>query len=274
MRWKGFLLKGWMWGMNFLLMSPTNLAQSGGGGSTQPGPYQATPQRPTFTADTSTTAPGTLELEMGMGSSGRFFSLPTSIKFTPDAGRGLFHRMEFSLHFDAISSVSEDDERETHFSDRLGLVIRRPVYLGESFSLAVAPRASFFLRGDRGARLGLTALTAYEFGLNSVVANMTWTSATTPSPTNPAQRYDVAFDFIRQLGPSGTMSRLSVFGGLLTENPTHQATSVSLGQGISYRVRPHWALDFAVREFGLTAGRRDYRIVAGFTINLGRLRDW
>lgn len=182
--------------------------------------------------------------------------------------------MEFSLNFDAISSESEEADRVTHFSDRLGLVIRRPVYLGESFSLAVAPRATFFLRGDRGARLGLTALAAYEFGLNSVVANVTWTSATSPSSTNPAQRYDVAFDFIRQMRASGTLSHLSVFGGLLAANPTHQAASVSLGQGLSYRVRPNVVFDVAVREFGLAAGRRDYRVVAGFTVNLGRLRDW
>jgi hypothetical protein len=55
------------------------LAQSGGGTSAPAGPYTATPQRPTFIADTSTTAPGTLEVEFGAtgASSFRgFFALP------------------------------------------------------------------------------------------------------------------------------------------------------------------------------------------------------
>ena len=152
-----------------LVVGHAGLAQSGGRGSAPSGPYEATPQRPTFTASTSTTAPGTLELEFGATSSGSFLTLPTTLKYTPDVRRGVLHRAEFSLSFDAISRVDVGGRHVTHFGNSLGFVIRRPVYIGESFSLAVAPRAIFLLRGDRGARLGARLLAAYTFGLNSVV---------------------------------------------------------------------------------------------------------
>ena len=253
-----------------LLLGLTALAQSAGA---QSGPPEATPQRPTFASDTSTTAPGTLELEIGTASSDSFFGLPLTVKYTPDVA-GLLREAEFSLAFEAATSVSLAGVRRTEFGDRLTFVLRRPVYRGERFSLAVAPQATFFVRDGKGARLGATLLAAYGFGRNTAVANFTWTSATSSSPTNAAQQYDVAFDLARTLGASGALSRLSVFGGALVENPSNQSAAVSLGQGITYRVRPNWVLDFAVRELGLAEGRADYQILAGLTVNLGRWRNW
>ncbi len=252
-------------------------AQTGGGG--QPGPPEATPQRPTFTSDTSTTAPGTLELEIGTTSSDSFFGLPLTIKYTPDVGglpalAGLLRETEFSLAFEAVTSISLAGERRTEFGDRLTFALRRPVYRGEQFSLAVAPQATFFVRDGKGARLGATLLGAYSFGRNTAVANFTWTSATSSSATNAAQQYDLAFDLARTLGASGALSRVGVFAGALVENPSNQKAAVSLGQGITYRVRPNWVVDFAVRELGLAEGRADYQILAGLTVNLGRWRNW
>ncbi|MFQ5778748.1 MAG: hypothetical protein ACE5IP_12150 [Terriglobia bacterium] len=265
-RWNAGLVGVWL----FLPVAMA-WAQCGGGTAGPAGPYVATPQRPTFTSDTSTTAPGTLELEIGTNSSDDLFTLPLTIKYTPPAQRGLFHCAEFSFSVDAVSSASRNGRRVTQFSDRLGFTLRRPVYRGQAFSLAVAPQATFFLRGDSGARLGTTVIGVYAFGRNAAVLNATWTSATTSSPSNPAQQYDVAFDFARTLEESGALSRLSVFAGLLYGNPTNGSAAVSLGQGIAYRVRPHWVLDFAVRQQGLAAGNRDYQILVGSTLNLGKL---
>ena len=78
----------------------------------------------------------------------------------------------------------------------------------------------------------------------------------------------------RTLGASGALSRLSVFAGALVENPSNQKAAISLGQGITYRVRPNWVVDFAVRELGLAQGRADHQILAGLTVNLGRWRKW
>jgi hypothetical protein len=166
-----------------LLAHAPLLAQSGGGTSASAGPYTATPQRPTFTADTSTTAPGTLEVEFGATGTSSFrgfFALPTNLKYTPDVQSGPFHQAEFSFSFDAVSSMATLAGRQTNFGQTLSLVIRRPVYMGKALSLALAPRSTFFLRDEKGARLGARVLAAYSFGPNNLVANFTWTSATSP----------------------------------------------------------------------------------------------
>lgn len=166
-----------------LLLGLNALAQSAGAQSEPP---EATPQRPTFTSDTSTTAPGTLELEIGTTSSDSFFGLPLTIKYTPDVA-GLLREAKLSLAFEAVTSISLAGVRRTEFGDRLTFALRRPVYRGERFSLAVAPQATFFVRDGKGARLGATLLGVYSFGRNTAIANLTWTSATSSSATNAAQ---------------------------------------------------------------------------------------
>ena len=240
----------------------------------QSGPYDATPQRPTFTSDTSTTAPGTVEIEFGAsatGSGGGFLVLPTMLKFTPDVSAGVFRAAEFSVSFDALQHDSSGADTESRFGDFVLLAVRRPVWEGDSFSVAVAPLAQFYLWGQKGARLGLLGILAYSSGLEALVANFTWTSATSSSPTNPAHKYDFALDYGHTLGPAGTASRVGVFAGILTERPTHADTLVSMSQGITYRMRPNLVWDLAIVENGLAAGPLGYQVVAGLTVNLGRL---
>jgi hypothetical protein len=73
------------------------------------------------------------------------------VKYTPTA---LLSDNETSLSFDGLSSVSPDGERQTDFGDRLVLFLRRPLQTGKPLSFALAPQATFFLRGEKGARLG------------------------------------------------------------------------------------------------------------------------
>ncbi len=244
------------------------------GVSAQSRPYDATPQRPTFTSDTSTTAPGTMEIEFGAtatGSGGGFLALPTMLKFTPDVGAGVFRRAEFSLSFDALQRESSGAETESRFGDSLLLAVRRPVWEGDSFSVAVAPLVQFFIREGKGARLGVLGIVAYSSGLEGVVANFTWTSATSSSPTNPAHKYDLALDYGHTMGPVGLASRVGIFAGVLIEKPSIAETSVSMSQGITYRMRPNLVWDVAIVENGLAAGQAGYQVLAGLTVNLGRL---
>ena len=60
---------------------------------------------------------------------------------------------------------------------------------------------------------------------------------------------------------------------MLTQKPGNNDAAVSLGQGIAYRLRPNLVLDFAVRQHGLAAGPARYELLAGFTVNFGRLRQ-
>ena len=250
----------------FLLGSSTQ-AQSGGS-------QAATMQRPTFTSDASTTAPGTMELEMGTASWSGFFALPVLLKYTPFDGSGFFHQAEFGVGFDAVSSVDMGPDRMTEFGDRIGVILRRPVYSSGPVVFAVAPQATFLLRGDEGARIGATGIAAFGFGLNGAVVNAGWSSATNSSSSNPAHDYFVAADFARTLGNSGGLTRLIPFVGVLYQDTTHDSASVSLGQGLSYRLRADWVFDVAVHEHGVGLGERDYQILVGFTVNLGRPGRW
>ncbi len=214
-----------------------------------------------------------MEVEFGVaatGSGGDFLTLPTMLKFTPDVS-GVFHRAEFSMSFDTLQRDSSGAETESRFGDSVLLAIRRPVWEGDSISVAVAPLAQFFIRDLEGARLGLLGIVAYSSGLNGVVGNLTWTSATSSSSANPAHKYDFAVDYARTLGFSGTASRLGVFAGVWIEKPTRTDTSVSMSQGITYRIRPNLVWDVAIVENGLAAGPARYQVLAGLTVNLGRL---
>jgi hypothetical protein len=234
--------------------------------------HVATPQRPTFTSDTSTTAPGTMEIEFGAaatGSSGGFLALPTMIKYTPDVGGGILHQAEFSLSFDALERNFSGPDTPNRFGRSLLLIVRRPIWAGDRFSLAIAPQALFFLREIDGARVGLTGLVAFSDGPNTVVTNLTWTVATDASTTNPTRKYDVALDYGRALGTSG---RFAVFAGVLTEKPSSSAVVVSMSQGLTYRMRPNLVWDVAIAEEGFGAGPSGYKILGGVTVNVGRLR--
>ena len=259
--WAALLLSTWF------LSGSAAVAQSGGSQS-------ATPQRPTFTSDASTAAPGTMELEMGTASWSGFFAQPVLLKYTPNSSAGLLHQAEFGLAFDAVSSVGMGPDRMTEFGDRIGVILRRPVYSSGPVAFAVAPAATFLLRGDEGARLGATGIAAFGFGQNGAAVNAGWSSATNSSPTNPAHDYFVAADFARTLGTSGALSRLSPFVGVMYQDTTLDSGSVSLGQGLSYRARPDWVFDLGVYEHGFSQGTRDYQFLVGFTVNMGRPGRW
>ena len=220
--------------------------------------HEATPQRPSFTTDTATTAPGTIELEIGAVRSTGFFGLQNAIKIAP-AGR-----TEFSVGFDGLSR----ENGRTRFGDRIGLGVRRALIRREKFSFAVAPQAVFLLRGGDGARLGATAIAAYELERNAIIANFAWSTATDSSPANPAQQYDVILGYGRGFG------RASVFAEYLQEFPNGGESRVSLMQGVSYRLRPSFVVDFAVQQSGVSDGDLDVGLLAGFTVNLGSVGLW
>jgi len=242
----------------------------------QQGPFRATPQRPSFTSDTSTTAPGTFEIEIG-GSliSNSFRSLPTLLKFTPGVRTGFFHGLEFSVAADLITSaVGEDDRRVTQFGDVLEFVGRRRIYGGGNFSIALAPSAAFFLRNERGAKLGLMGIAAYSPGLNALVGNVVWKAMTHSSETNPRHIFDFLFDYSRSLGSSGTVSRFALFAGLQWTEAQGSDTCLSLEQGLAFGLRPDWVLDMAFRQVDLVDGQRDFQLLFGFTVNTGRPGRW
>jgi len=152
-----------------------------------------------------------------------------------------------------------NNKRVTKTGNLLSFAIRRPIFEVKNFSVAFAPQASFFLRDEKGARLGATVFTAYSFGLNAVVTNFTFSNATSSSASNPAQKYELAIDVSRTLGNSGARSKTGIFSGILIEKARKQDSVVSLLQGINYRVKPNLVLDIAFRQVGLRTRNIDYQ---------------
>jgi hypothetical protein len=107
----------------------------------------ATPQRPTFAASTSTTVPGTFEIESDATAAERAWTWPTTLKFTPDVQSGLFHRLELSVAAEMISShLPEPSHRVNQFGNAIDFAARRSIFSYGPISMAIAPRATFFLR--------------------------------------------------------------------------------------------------------------------------------
>lgn len=236
------------------------------------GPYLATPQRPTFTSDTSTTAPGTIELQTGGTFSDGLFTLPTTLKFTPGVASGFFRSGEFSASFDAVTVLSANGRSHTRFGDRIDLAWRRPVYSRGRVSAAAVPLFTVFTRDASGVRLGAAGILAYAAGRSAAVLNASLTGATSASPSNPSKAGTIAADFLHTLSGSGPWSTVTVFAGLQSEHAARHPNVFSLGQGILWRVRPNLVLDAALRETRLNLHQKDLQLLLGLTLNFGRLQ--
>ncbi len=232
----------------------------------------ATPQRPTFTNDASTTVPGTVELEMGGLFAESMLSIPTSLKFSPKTGNW-FEGTELSLGFDGLVSTKNGAMRITQFGDTLNLNLRRRIWRKGDWAFALAPQFGFLLRGDKGARLGAKGIAVYAPGLNGIAVNLTWTAATQSSASNPAQKYDVAAGYSRQIGRGSLSERFSLFAEYQREMPSNADSTTSLIQGMAFRARPSMVFDIAVSQVGVGSGNMDVQLAAGLTVNLGRIQS-
>ena len=235
-------------------------------------PYAATPQRPTFTTDTSITAPGTLELEFGGTHARGFFSLPAVWKFTPDTNLAVFRQTEFSVGFDALTRITTDGRSLTQFGDRIGFAFRRPLYQGENLSMALAPLGLIYLRGSKGGRLGLLMIGTLHGGQHAVVLNVAWSSATSPSKDNPRHLVDFMGDYTYSLAESGFWSRWTVYAGYLLEKASGVESLFSLEQGLTFRLRPELVLDVGIVEQAVIGGKYETLLLVGFTYNFGRVQ--
>ena len=220
----------------------------------------ATPQRPSFTTDASTTAPGTVEIEFGGAAFDSLFSLPTTVKFTPDVDAGLLRELEWSVGFDGLIN---ETGRNLRFSDSVVLGVRKAVYEGGGFALAVAPAVTLLTRDADGVRVGATTIGVYQFGANALIGNLTWSGATDPSEGNPSRKIDWMG------GAAHSFGRASLFVEALYEDPAGLGNTLSLMQGVSFAARPNVVLDFALLQSGVN-GATDIGALFGLTVNLGR----
>jgi hypothetical protein len=216
--------------------------------------------------------PGTMEVEWGTAyATSDTFTLPATLKYTPEGHDILWGRTEYSVSFDAVASSVTGFERTTRFSDRLGLAANCVVFDGEKLDIAVAPQVAFFLRDQDGARAGATALARYDVGRNSAGMTMTWTGATHPSADNPAGTFDIGGGFGRRLAASGWLSHLTPHANLVYERSTGVQGLRSVFEGIEYQITEKLAVDLSGQHFQLAGGGTDHQVVLGLTLNLGHL---
>jgi hypothetical protein len=109
------------------------------------------------------------------------YTMPSTIKYTPQGRHILWGRTEFSAGFDTVSTAVENDARIAHFSDRFNFAATCVLLDGEKLDIAIAPQASMFLRGDSGMRIGATAIARYDSGRNSTGITVGWSGATVAS---------------------------------------------------------------------------------------------
>jgi hypothetical protein len=221
------------------------------------------------------TEPGTFELESGAAYSisGAYF-LPTTLKITPSTNTGFWGRTELSANFDMLSSPVEEGQRSTQFSDHVSVAATTVVYGGEKLNVALAPMASFFLRGDRGARLGAAAVARLDSGLNSAGVTLSWTGATASSSSNPAGIFDLGGGFGRRLASSGTWARITPHGNVVYERLTGAGGATSVFVGLEYQLTEKLAFDLSSQHLNLGSDSSDHQVLLGVTWNFGQPRKW
>jgi hypothetical protein len=223
--------------------------------------------------NTLITEPGTMELEWGndysITSGG--YTMPSTLKYTPEGRHILWGRTEFSASFDTISASVEQDARIAHFSDRLGFTATSVLFDGEKLDIAVAPQASVFLRGESGIRVGATAIARYDSGRNSTGVTVSWSGATVASPSNPAGTLDAGLGYGRRLKASGFLGHFTPHGNVVYEKSTGVERLVSVFEGVEYQVTEKFAIDASAQHFNVVGGVIDHQVAVGITWNMGRL---
>lgn len=212
-------------------------------------------------------APGTMEIEYG----GSFswdgsFTLPMAIHYTPEGRYVWWGRTEFSVAFDSVAHDSA-----TQFGDRTSVAATCVIHDGDKLDIALAPQASFLMRGDSGARIGATGIARYDVGRSSAGVTFTWTAATHASPTNPAGVFDIGAGYGFRLKPSGALGHLTPHLNALYEKATGADRQISLFEGIEYQVTDPFAIDFSLQHIALWGGQTDTQFVVGITLYTPKL---
>src|SRR5258708_7564844 len=153
--------------------------------------------------NTLITQPGTIELDWGndYSSTSDNYTMPSTLKYTPEGKHILWGRTEYAAGFDTVSSAVENDARIAHFGDRLTFTATSVLFDGEKLDFAVAPYASALLRGESGWRVGATAIARDDAGRNTPRVTASWSGATGPSPSNPPRTFHLSLCFPPRLKP-------------------------------------------------------------------------
>ena len=218
--------------------------------------------------NTLITEPGTFEVDWAnvYSFSSDGLLMPTAIKYTPVGHHDWWGRTEYSMSFNSYDSYASQFGQ---FMTLTGTCVLRD---GEKFDIAIAPQVTAFLRDERGARIGATAIARYDFGRNSIGTTFGWSGATHSSPTNPAGTFDVGTGFGRRLAAGGVLGHFSPHVNAGWERSTGVARIASLLEGVEYQIVEKVALDVSAQQVAAAGHGPDRQLIVGMTINFGRPR--
>lgn len=215
--------------------------------------------------NTLITEPGTVEIDWASAYSftSNGLLLPTAIKYTPRGSHDWWGRTEYSVAFNGYDSAA------SQFGQSMTLTGTCVLHDGEKLDLAIAPQITAFLRDERGARLGATAIARADVGRNSIGTTFGWSGATNSSATNPAGTIDVGVGFGRRLAAAGAWGHFSPHFNAGWERSTGVARIASLLEGVEYQIVDQVAFDVSAQQVTTPGHSPDRQIIVGFTINFG-----
>lgn len=230
-------------------------------------PQPVTPQRPTFSSDTNTTAEGTLELESGLDvDPNEFDAVVMTLKY------GLARNAE--VFMTALPFVRLDEGPDGDPQQGLGDVFlgwRHRVWQNES-GLSTAYQISTKLPTAHEA-LGLgsgevdflgAAIVMKAIGAASVTGFYEVGVLGTENGDDTDLRHLVTF-----AGSTPIAGRFGYYGELAGFYGANRSDLGFLTTGATYTVAPSMVVDFGFR-FGLTAESPDAALIVGVTTNFGR----
>lgn len=202
---------------------------------------------------------GCLETELGFQSveDGRF--VPAIATWALPKGH-----TDLSLLLNLLDSESEQQDRVTHFGNRLDFVIRQQVAAKGGFELTLAPRGAVFIRGTDGGRAGATVAPQVSWGNNLAILNLSWTAGVDVSAANPRSDYLTSFDYYCTLQKRGT----ALFLGFQQEVSAGQQTA-SFEQGLVIPFR-NGQVELEAAQLNLNTGLQ-VQFQARVIVNWGRL---
>ncbi|MEM7516708.1 MAG: transporter [Planctomycetota bacterium] len=228
---------------------------------------RVTPQRPTFTTDTQTTAVGTVELESGIGvDPGDSVDTPQTLKI------GLEERTELSIGLSPYLKVERPGPDGEGISD-LVVAVRHRIHTWPDTTSAAVQIATKLTTADEGEGLGsgemdffLTGILTRQFDSVSVVGNYRLGLLGDPDDDDADAQH--ALSVAAGVPVSGLPA--SVFGEV-TGIASDVAEDVVFGIfGGAYEIRPSLVLDAAI-VVGMNDDAPDFQVLFGFTSNFGRL---
>ncbi len=218
---------------------------------------------------------GTLEIEWNNQYSGYGgdYSMPSTVKYTPEGSSLFWGKTEYSASFDSLEAFSDGNGgRPIHFSDRITASATTVFVDLEHFDLAVASQIASFLRNEAGIRAGATMIGRFDLGRNSFGFTAGWNYGTVASPTNPAGTLDLGLGYGRRLAADGWMKRFTPHTNFIYEKSTGVTRIRAMFEGVEYQISDSVALDVSGQHFSVPGGNRpDHQVFVGLTVNFGRL---